>query len=83
MYYEDTSCVLTIEKQQIIKGDQKESLKSDHVVYMEWMVITYLQRKEHSRNKGNFEYTKVNGGKIDIIFRRSFKRCAVCTRVVL
>ena len=32
------------------------------------MVLTYMQRKVHSRKKSNDEHTKVNGRMIDIIF---------------
>ena len=36
------------------------------------MVITYMQRKVHSRNKSNDKYTQVNSSMINIIYTTTF-----------
>ena len=44
---------------------------------MEWMVVTNMQRKVHTRTKSKDEYTKVNGRIIKIIFKKSFKKLGI------
>ena len=41
--------------------------------YIEWIVVLYIQRKVHSRNKSTDEKMKAYGIQINIIFKTIFK----------